>query len=161
LGADGFGFAPNKDNEYIKVPQIGNVIIEDYVEIGANSCIDRATLGSTIIKKGVKIDNLVQIAHNVIIGDNTVIASLTGISGSTEIGKNCVIAGQVGIVGHIKIADKTIIGAKTGISRNIEDPGKTIFGFIGFEIKDFLKSYSLFKNLPQLQDRIKELEKKL
>jgi UDP-3-O-[3-hydroxymyristoyl] glucosamine N-acyltransferase len=161
IGSDGFGFAPQADGSYKTIPQIGNVILEDFVSIGSNTTIDCATMGSTIIKKGVKIDNLVQIAHNVIIGDNTVIASLTGISGSTEIGKNCVIAGQVGIVGHIKIADKTIIGAKTGISRNIDDPGKTIFGFIGFEIKDFLKSYSLFKNLPQLQDRIKELEKKL
>lgn len=161
IGSDGFGFAPQEDGSYKTIPQIGNVIIEDHVSIGANTTIDRATIGYTVIKRGVKIDNLVQIAHNVIIGENTVIASQTGISGSTEIGKNCVIAGQVGLVGHIKIADKTTIGAKTGISRSIESPGKTIFGYIGLELKDFLKSYSLFKKLPSLQDRIKELEKKL
>ncbi|MFD2203608.1 UDP-3-O-(3-hydroxymyristoyl)glucosamine N-acyltransferase [Shivajiella indica] len=161
IGSDGFGFAPQEDGTYKAIPQIGNVIIEDDVSIGANTTIDCATMGSTIIKRGVKIDNLVQIAHNVIIGENTVIASQTGISGSTEIGKNCVLAGQVGIVGHIKIADKTIIGAKTGISRSIDVSGRTLFGLIGFDIKDFMKSYSIFKNLPQLQDRIKELEKKL
>ncbi|PSL06230.1 UDP-3-O-(3-hydroxymyristoyl)glucosamine N-acyltransferase [Cecembia rubra] len=160
IGSDGFGFAPQEDGSYKTIPQIGNVIIEDYVSIGANATIDCATMGSTLIKKGAKIDNLVQIAHNVIVGENTVIASQTGISGSTEIGNNCVIAGQVGIVGHIKIADKTTIGAKTGISRNINESGKTLFGFVGFDIKDFLKSYSIFKNLPSLQDRIKELEKK-
>jgi UDP-3-O-[3-hydroxymyristoyl] glucosamine N-acyltransferase len=160
IGSDGFGFAPQEDGTYKAIPQMGNVVIEDYVSIGANTTIDCATMGSTLIKKGVKIDNLVQIAHNVTIGENTVIASQTGISGSTEIGKNCVIAGQAGIVGHIKIADKTTIGAKTGISRNINSSGQTIFGFLGMEIKDFLKSYSLFKKLPELQDRIKELEKK-
>jgi UDP-3-O-[3-hydroxymyristoyl] glucosamine N-acyltransferase len=160
IGSDGFGFAPQEDGTYKAIPQLGNVIIEDYVSIGSNTTIDCATMGSTHIKKGVKIDNLVQIAHNVIIGENTVIASQTGISGSTEIGKNCVIAGQSGIVGHIKIADKTTIGAKTGISRSINKSGQTLFGFMGMEIKDFLKSYSLFKKLPELQDRIKELEKK-
>jgi UDP-3-O-[3-hydroxymyristoyl] glucosamine N-acyltransferase len=160
IGSDGFGFAPQEDGTYKAIPQLGNVIIEDYVSIGSNTTIDCATMGSTLIKKGVKIDNLVQIAHNVIIGENTVIASQTGISGSTEIGKNCVIAGQSGIVGHIKIADKTTIGAKTGISRSINKSGQTLFGFMGMEIKDFLKSYSLFKKLPELQDRIKELEKK-
>lgn len=160
IGSDGFGFAPQEDGTYKSIPQLGNVIIEDHVSIGANTTIDCATMGSTLIKKGVKIDNLVQIAHNVIIGENTVIASQTGISGSTEIGKNCVIAGQVGIVGHIKIADKTTIGAKTGIPKNITSSGQTIFGFLGMDIKNFLKSYSLFKKLPELQDRIKELEKK-
>jgi UDP-3-O-[3-hydroxymyristoyl] glucosamine N-acyltransferase len=160
IGSDGFGFAPQEDGTYKAIPQLGNVIIEDYVSIGSNTTIDCATMGSTLIKKGVKIDNLVQIAHNVIIGENTVIASQTGISGSTEIGKNCVIAGQSGIVGHIKIADKTTIGAKTGISRSINKSGQTLFGFMGMEIKDFLKFYSLFKKLPELQDRIKELEKK-
>ncbi|EKB49065.1 UDP-3-O-(3-hydroxymyristoyl)glucosamine N-acyltransferase [Cecembia lonarensis] len=160
IGSDGFGFAPQENGSYKPIPQIGNVIIEDHVSIGANSTIDCATMGSTLIKKGAKIDNLVQIAHNVIIGEHTVIASQTGISGSTEIGNHCVIAGQVGLVGHIKIADKTTIGAKTGITRSIENPGKTIFGYMGLEIKDFLKSYSIFKNLPALQDRIKELEKK-
>ena len=123
--------------------------------IGPNGCGK-----TTLIKKGAKIDNLVQIAHNVIIGENTVIAAQTGISGSTEIGKNCVIAGKAGIVGHIKIADNTTVGANTGISKSINKPGLTIFGYMGYEIKDFLKSYGLFKKLPELHDRIKELEKK-
>ena len=160
IGSDGFGFAPQEDGTYKAIPQLGNVVIEDNVSIGSNTTIDCATMGSTIIKKGVKIDNLVQIAHNVIIGENTVIASQTGISGSTEIGKNCVIAGQAGIVGHVKIADNTSIGAKTGISRTINKSGQTLFGFLGMEVKDFLKSYSLFKKLPELQSRINELEKK-
>ncbi len=161
IGSDGFGFAPQKDGTYRAIPQLGNVIIEDYVSIGAGTTIDRATFGSTHIKSGVKIDNLVQIAHNVIVGENTVIASQTGISGSTEIGKNCVIAGQAGIVGHIKIADNTTIGANTGISKSIQEPGKTLFGYISMDLKDFLKSYSIFRKLPSLQNRINELEKKL
>jgi UDP-3-O-[3-hydroxymyristoyl] glucosamine N-acyltransferase len=160
IGSDGFGFAPQEDGTYKPIPQIGNVIIEDHVHIGSNTTIDCATMGSTIIKRGVKIDNLVQIAHNVVIGENTVIAAQTGISGSTEIGSNCIIAGKAGIVGHIKIADKTTIGANTGISKSISKPGQTIFGYMGFDLKDFLKSYSIFKNLPKLQDRVKELEKK-
>ncbi len=161
IGADGFGFAPQEDNSYKNIPQLGNVIIEDHVSIGANSTIDCATMGSTIIKRGVKIDNLVQIAHNVVIGENTVIAAQTGISGSTEIGKNCVIAGKAGIVGHIKVADNTTVGANTGISKSILTPGKTIFGYMGMDLKDFLKSYAIFRNLPTLQDKVKELEKKL
>lgn len=160
IGSDGFGFAPQPDGSYKPIPQIGNVIIEDHVSIGANTTIDCATMGSTIIKKGVKIDNLVQIAHNVIVGENTVIASQTGISGSTEIGKNCVIAGQAGIVGHIKIADRTTVGAKTGISKSVKKTGQTLFGFIGFDMKNFLKSYSIFKNLDDLENRLRELEKK-
>lgn len=161
IGADGFGFAPQEDGTYRTIPQLGNVILEDSVSIGANTTIDCATMGSTLIKNGAKIDNLVQIAHNVVIGENTVIASQTGISGSTVIGKNCVIAGQVGIVGHIKIADNTTIGAKTGIIKSVDTPGRTLFGYIGFEVKDFLKSYSVFKKLPDLLDKIKELEKKI
>ncbi|AWW31678.1 UDP-3-O-(3-hydroxymyristoyl)glucosamine N-acyltransferase [Echinicola strongylocentroti] len=160
IGADGFGFAPQEDKSYKNIPQLGNVILEDNVSVGSNSTIDCATMGSTIIKKGVKIDNLVQIAHNVIIGEHTVIAAQSGISGSTEIGKNCVIAGQVGIIGHLKIADNTTVGAKTGVSKSILQSGKIIFGYMGFEMKEFLKSYSIFKNLPSLQDRVKELEKK-
>lgn len=160
IGSDGFGFAPQPDGTYKTIPQIGNVIIEDNVSIGANTTIDCATMGSTIIKKGVKIDNLVQIAHNVVIGENTVIASQTGISGSTEIGANCIIAGQAGIVGHIKIADKTIVGANTGISKSIKKEGQTVFGYIGFDMKNFLKSYTIFKNLEDLQNRLRELEKK-
>jgi UDP-3-O-[3-hydroxymyristoyl] glucosamine N-acyltransferase len=160
IGADGFGFAPKSDGTYKQIPQIGNVIIEDYVSIGSNTTIDCATMGSTIIKKGVKIDNQVQIAHNVIIGENTVIASQTGISGSTEIGKNCVIAGKAGIVGHIKIADNTTIGGNTGISKSIKTPGQTLFGYLSMDLKEFLKSYAVFKNLDQLQQRVKQLEKK-
>jgi UDP-3-O-[3-hydroxymyristoyl] glucosamine N-acyltransferase len=161
IGGDGFGFAPIEDGTYKAIPQLGNVIIGDKVSIGSNSTIDCATMGSTVIKNGVKIDNLVQIAHNVTIGENTVIASQAGISGSTEIGNNCVIAGQAGIVGHLKIVDGTTIGASTGITKNVTIPGQTLFGYIGFDLKDFLKSYSIFKKLPELQDRIKELEKKL
>ncbi|WP_339698884.1 UDP-3-O-(3-hydroxymyristoyl)glucosamine N-acyltransferase [Algoriphagus aquimarinus] len=160
IGSDGFGFAPQQDGTYKAIPQIGNVILEDNVSVGANSTIDCATMGSTLIKKGAKIDNMVQIAHNVIIGENTVIASQTGISGSTEIGKNCVIAGKAGIVGHIKIADNTTIGANTGVSKSIPNPGTTLFGYIGFDMKNFLKSYSLFKKLGTIEDRIRELEKK-
>jgi UDP-3-O-[3-hydroxymyristoyl] glucosamine N-acyltransferase len=160
IGGDGFGFAPLPDGSYKKIPQLGNVVIEDNVSIGTNTTVDCATMGSTLIKKGAKIDNLVQIAHNVIIGENTVIAAQTGISGSTEIGKNCVIAGKAGIIGHLKIADNTTIGASTGISKSITKSGQTLFGYVGYDIKDFLKSYSLFKKLPELNDRIKELEKK-
>ncbi len=160
IGSDGFGFAPQEDGTYKTIPQIGNVIVEDFVSIGANTTIDCATMGSTIIKKGAKIDNQVQIAHNVIVGENTVIAAQAGISGSTEIGKNCVIAGKAGIVGHIKIADKTTIGANTGVSKSIDLPGQTLFGYMGIELKSFLKAYAIFKNLPELQARLRELEKK-
>lgn len=160
IGSDGFGFAPQADGTYKTIPQIGNVILEDNVSVGANSTIDCATMGSTIIKKGAKIDNMVQIAHNVIIGENTVIASQTGISGSTEIGKNCIIAGKAGIVGHIKIADNTTIGANTGISKSILKSGTTLFGYIAMDMKKFLKSYTIFKKLDSIEDRIRELEKK-
>ncbi|MGM0945133.1 MAG: UDP-3-O-(3-hydroxymyristoyl)glucosamine N-acyltransferase [Bacteroidota bacterium] len=160
IGSDGFGFAPQEDGTYKAIPQLGNVIIEDQVSIGANTTIDCATMGSTIIKKGAKIDNQVQIAHNVIIGENTVIAAQAGISGSTEIGKNCIIAGKAGIVGHIKIADQTTIGANTGISKSIKKSGETLLGYMGMEMKSFLKSYSIFKNLERLENRIRELEKK-
>lgn len=160
IGADGFGFAPQADGTYKAIPQIGNVILEDNVSIGSNTTIDCATMGSTIIRKGAKIDNQVQIAHNVIVGENTVIAAQTGISGSTEIGKNCVIAGKAGIVGHIKIADHTTIGANTGISKSIKKSGETHFGYMSMDMKDFLRSYALFKNLDQLEKRVKELEKK-
>lgn len=160
IGADGFGFAPQEDGTYKAIPQIGNVIIEDHVSIGSNTTVDCATMGSTIIKRGAKIDNQVQIAHNVIVGENTVIAAQAGISGSTEIGKNCIIAGKAGLIGHLKIADNTTIGANTGISKSIKEPGQTLLGYMGIEIKNFLKSYSIFKNLEALEKRIKELEKK-
>ena len=158
IGGDGFGFAPQKDGTYIKVPQIGNVIIEDDVEIGANTTIDRATMGSTIIRKGVKLDNLIMIAHNVEIGENTVIAAQTGVSGSTKVGKNCVIGGQVGIVGHIHIADGTRINAQSGLSKSVGTPYTTLNSTPAFDYKSSLKSQAIFRNLPDLQHRIQKLE---
>ena len=159
IGGDGFGFAPNSENEYNKIAQIGNVILEDHVEIGANTTIDRATLGSTIIRKGAKIDNLIQIAHNVEIGENTVIAAQTGIAGSTKIGKNCMIGGQVGIVGHLKIADGVKIAAQSGVSSSIIKEDTIIQGSPAFDIKQFKMAYIGFRKLPQLNDRVAQLEK--
>jgi UDP-3-O-[3-hydroxymyristoyl] glucosamine N-acyltransferase len=161
IGADGFGFAPNSENNYQKVPQIGNVIIEDHVEIGANATIDRATLGSTIIRKGVKIDNLVQIAHNVEVGENTVIVAQTGVAGSTKIGKNCMIGGQVGIVGHLTIADGVKIAAQSGVGQSITKENDIVQGSPAYSIGDYKRSYVLFRKLPELQARINELEKEL
>jgi len=158
IGGDGFGFAPQKDGSYRKVPQIGNVVVEDDVEIGANTTIDRATMGSTIIRKGVKLDNLIQIAHNVEIGENTVIAAQTGISGSTKVGKNCIIGGQVGIVGHIHIADGTRINAQSGLSKSITTPNVALTGSPAFDFKSSLKSQAIFRNLPELHQRIQKLE---
>ena len=161
LGADGFGFAPNSEGNYNKVPQIGNVIIEDHVEIGANTCIDRATLGSTVIRKGVKLDNLIQIAHNVEIGENTVIAAQTGVAGSTKIGKNCMIGGQVGIVGHIRIADEVKIAAQSGIGNSIEEKGAIVQGSPSIPIGDYKRSYVMFRKLPSMASQIRDLEKQL
>ncbi len=160
IGSDGFGFAPQDDKNYKKVAQIGNVIIEDFVEVGSNTTIDRATLGSTVIRKGVKLDNLIQIAHNVEIGENTVIAAQTGVSGSTRIGKNCMIGGQVGITGHLVIGDGVMIAAQSGVSTNVKD-GKVIQGSPSFDIAPYRKSYVHFKNLPDIVKRINELEKQL
>ncbi|GGD94305.1 UDP-3-O-(3-hydroxymyristoyl)glucosamine N-acyltransferase [Planktosalinus lacus] len=159
LGADGFGFAPSENGEYNKVPQTGNVIIEDYVDIGAGTTIDRATLGSTIIKKGVKLDNQIQIAHNVEIGENTVIAAQTGIAGSTKIGKNCMIGGQVGIAGHLIIGNNVKIQAQSGIGRNVKD-NETLQGSPALNYGDYNKSYVHFKNFPKIIDRINNIEKK-
>jgi UDP-3-O-[3-hydroxymyristoyl] glucosamine N-acyltransferase len=161
IGADGFGFAPQQDKNYRKVPQIGNVIIEDNVDIGANSCIDRATLGSTIIRKGAIIDNLVQIAHNVEIGENTAVAAQTGISGSTKFGKNCILAGQTGFAGHLNIADGTIVTAQSGVGRNIKQSNTIYEGSPAFKHKDFQKSYIHFRRLNELVNRVNELEHKL
>lgn len=161
IGGDGFGFAPNTNNEYNKVAQIGNVIIEEHVEIGANTTIDRATLGSTIIHKGVKLDNLIQIAHNVEIGENTVIAAQTGVAGSTKIGQNCMIGGQVGIGGHLKIADKVKIAAKAGIASSIKKTGAVVQGSLAFDIGNYKRSYVLFKKLPDVYNRLQELEKEI
>lgn len=158
IGSDGFGFAPNTDGTYKKVPQMGNVVIEDNVEIGSNTTIDRATMGSTIIRRGVKLDNLIQIAHNVEIGENTVIAAQTGISGSTKIGKNCMIGGQVGIVGHITIADGTRINAQSGVSKSVTENNVAITGSPAFDYKSSLKSQAIFRNLPELTQRLQKLE---
>lgn len=158
IGGDGFGFAPQKDGTYKKVPQIGNVIIEDDVEIGANTTIDRATMGSTCIRRGVKLDNLIQIAHNVDVGENTVIAAQTGISGSTKVGKNCIIGGQVGIVGHIQIADGTRINAQSGLSKSVTSPNITLTGTPAYDYKSSLKSQAIFRNLPELHQRLLKLE---
>jgi UDP-3-O-[3-hydroxymyristoyl] glucosamine N-acyltransferase len=160
VGADGFGFAPNEKGEYHKVPQIGNVIIEDNVDIGAGTTIDRATLGSTIIRKGVKLDNQIQIAHNVEIGKNTVIAAQTGIAGSAKIGENCMIGGQVGIVGHITIGDNVRIQAQSGIGRNVKD-GEILQGSPALNYGDYNKSYVYFKNLPKIAKTINQIEKKI
>jgi UDP-3-O-[3-hydroxymyristoyl] glucosamine N-acyltransferase len=158
IGADGFGFAPQNDGTYKKIPQTGNVILENNIEIGANTSIDRAVIGSTIIRNGVKIDNLCQIAHNVEIGENTVIAAQTGIAGSTKIGKNCMIGGQVGIVGHITIADGTKIQAQSGIAKPVKEPGIALYGSPAIPYGDFIKSYVEFKTLPDLAKKVKELE---
>lgn len=159
IGADGFGFAPQDESNYLKVAQIGNVIIEDHVEIGSNTTIDRATLGSTIIRKGVKLDNLIQIAHNVEIGEHTVIAAQTGIAGSTKIGKFCMIGGQVGIVGHITIADKVKIAAQSGIGTSIINVGEIVQGSPAFFIGDYKKAYVGFRKLPEIQTKIDQIEK--
>ena len=160
VGADGFGFAPTADGSYQKIDQIGNVVIEDDVEIGANTCIDRATLGSTVIHKGVKLDNLCQIAHNVIVGHDTVMASQSGIAGSGKVGSNCVIAGQVGIVGHIEVGDKVTIAAQSGVTRSFSD-NVTILGSPATDAVKQRKNYIYQRNLEQLYKRVDELEKRL
>ena len=160
IGGDGFGFAPSSGNDYQKIPQVGNVILEDYVEVGANSAIDRATMGSTLIKKGVKLDNLIQVGHNVTIGENTVMAALTGIAGSVKIGRDCMFGGQVGIAGHIEIADEVKMAAKSAIAKSIKKKGAVLQGIPAYDIMSFNKSYVYFKNLPKLADRITKLEKK-
>ncbi|WP_274475465.1 UDP-3-O-(3-hydroxymyristoyl)glucosamine N-acyltransferase [Mangrovimonas aestuarii] len=160
IGADGFGFVPNEHGEYSKVPQTGNVILEDNVDVGAGTTIDRATLGSTIIRRGVKLDNQIQIAHNVEIGKNTVIAAQTGVAGSTKIGENCQIGGQVGIVGHITIGNNVKIQAQSGIGRNIKD-NEVLQGSPALSYGDYNKSYVYFKNLPKIVKNIIEIEKKI
>ena len=160
IGADGFGFTPNEKGEFTKVPQTGNVILEDYVDVGAATTIDRATLGSTIIRRGVKLDNQIQIAHNVEIGQNTVIAAQTGIAGSTKIGSQCLIGGQVGFAGHLTIGDNVRIQAQSGVGKNIKD-NETIQGSPSFNYGDFSKSYVHFKNLPKIMKRFNAIEKKI
>ena len=158
IGSDGFGFAPQEDGSYSKIPQIGNVVIEDYVEIGSCSTVDRATLGTTYIRRGAKLDNQIQVAHNVEIGENTVIAAQTGIAGSTKIGKNCMIGGQVGIAGHITIGDRVKIQAQSGIGKSLKD-GEVVQGSPAFNYGDFAKSFVHFRNLPKIVNEIEELKK--
>ncbi|WP_031530499.1 UDP-3-O-(3-hydroxymyristoyl)glucosamine N-acyltransferase [Dyadobacter crusticola] len=160
IGSDGFGFAPQTDGSYKAIPQLGNVIIEDDVSIGSNTTIDCATMGSTIIRQGVKIDNLVQIAHNVEIGKNTVIAAQSGISGSTTIGEQCVIAGQVGIVGHISVANKTKIGAQSGLGKSVKKEGLSFSGSPARDLNEHLRSMALVRRLPEMEERLKDLERK-
>ena len=161
LGSDGFGFAPQAGKDYQKVPQIGNVVLEDRIEIGANTTIDRATLGSTILRRGVKLDNLIQIAHNVEIGENTVIAAQTGISGSTKIGKNCMIGGQVGIIGHLTIADEVKIAAQSGIGKSIKEKGTIVEGSPAFNVREYRRSYVHFRRLDNLVKRLNAMERKM
>jgi UDP-3-O-[3-hydroxymyristoyl] glucosamine N-acyltransferase len=161
VGSDGFGFAPQPDGSYKSMPQIGNVVIGDHVDIGANTTIDRATMGSTIIANGVKLDNLIMLAHNVEVGEHTAIAAQSGISGSTKVGKNCIVAGQVGMAGHISIADGVKIGAQSGIMKGIEEKGKYVMGSPAVEMKSYLRSVVVYQKLPELQKRIEELEKKM
>jgi len=159
IGADGFGFAPQADGTYRAIPQLGNVVLEDYVSVGANTTIDCATMGSTLIRRGVKLDNLIQIGHNVEIGKNTVIAAQTGISGSTRIGENCVIGGQVGIAGHISIPNRTTVTAKTGVSKTFRREGLVLGGNPATENTDFLRSQALVRQLPELEKRLQHVEK--
>ncbi len=161
IGSDGFGFAPQSDGTYKKIPQLGNVIIEDNVEIGANTVIDRATMGSTIIRQGAKLDNLIQVAHNVEIGASSVIAAQAGIAGSTKIGKNALIGGQAGIIGHIELAEGTKVQAQSGINKSIKKTGSSVYGSPALEYNNYLRSYAIFRRLPELQQKINELEKQL
>ena len=158
IGSDGFGFAPQSDGSFKKVPQMGNVVVEDNVEIGANATIDRATIGSTLIRAGAKLDNLIQVAHNVEVGNNTVIAAQAGVSGSTKIGNNVMIGGQAGIVGHIQIADGSKINAQSGVSKSIKIPNTAVTGSPAFDYTSTLRSQAISRNLPELEKRLKELE---
>ena len=159
IGADGFGFAPAGE-DYKKVAQIGNVVLEDYVEVGANACIDRATMGSTRIKKGVKLDNLVQIAHNVVVGENTVMAAQCGIAGTTKVGAHCMFGGQVGVAGHLKIEDRTMLAAQTGVTNDVA-AGSVFMGAPAFDAAKYRKCYVLFRKLPELYGQRRDLEKEI
>lgn len=157
IGSDGFGFAPQKDAHYEKIPQLGNVVLEDDVEVGANTTIDRATMGSTIIRRGVKLDNLIQIAHNVEVGEHTVIAAQSGVAGSTKIGKRCSLGGQVGIIGHLTIADDVKVAAQSGVGKSITTPGQIVQGSPAFCINEYRKCYVLFKKLPEIYQMVQDL----
>ncbi len=158
IGSDGFGFAPGPDNTYQKIPQIGNVVLEDFVEIGSNTTVDRATMGNTIIRKGAKLDNLIQIAHNVEVGSNTVIAAQSGIAGSSKIGENCMFGGQVGIAGHLKIPNGTRLGAQTGVGGPIKKEGATLLGAPAIDAMQFNKAYVIFRRLPELFKQVQAIE---
>jgi UDP-3-O-[3-hydroxymyristoyl] glucosamine N-acyltransferase len=160
IGSDGFGFAPDENKNYKKIPQIGSVVVEDDVEIGANTCIDRATMGATVIRRGVKLDNLVHIAHNVEVGKNTVMAALTGIAGSTKIGEGCMFGGQSGVIGHLNIGNNVSLTARAGVSSNIKD-NETHMGFPNMPIGAYRRSYVIFKNLPDLQKKVSLLEREI
>ena len=160
IGSEGFGFAPQTDGSYQTIPQLGNVILEDFVSVGSNTTIDCATLGSTLIRFGAKLDNLIQIGHNVEIGRNTVIAAQTGISGSTKIGDNCIIAGQVGFAGHLTIANGTKVGAQSGVGKSVKEEGQSLNGSTAFLMRDNMRSQAVFRRLPDLERRLDELEKK-
>jgi UDP-3-O-[3-hydroxymyristoyl] glucosamine N-acyltransferase len=161
VGSDGFGFAPQPDKTYRRIPQVGIVILEDNVSIGANSTIDRATLGVTILRKGVKIDNLVQVAHNVEIGENTVMAAQSGVAGSAKIGKNCQFGGQTGIAGHIEVAEATIASGRAGITAAIKEPKQILSGMPAFSHKNNMRSYVIYRKLPELDTKVKDLERKI
>jgi UDP-3-O-[3-hydroxymyristoyl] glucosamine N-acyltransferase len=161
IGSDGFGFAPKPDGTYEKIPQLGIVVIGDDVEIGANCAIDRATMGETIIQRGVKLDNLIQVAHNVVIGEHTVIAAQTGISGSTKLGKNMMVGGQVGFAGHLEIADRTVIMAQSGIPNSIKEPGKSWFGYPAKERGKALRIEALLRSLPDLAREVSDLKRRV
>lgn len=161
IGADGFGFAPQADGTFSKIPQVGNVIIEDRVEIGANACVDRATMGSTVVHKGAKLDDLVMIAHNVHIGENTVFASQVGVAGSTKIGKNCMFGGQVGIAGHISIADGTQIASQSGIAHSVKKPGLQLMGSPAYDAGPYQRAAVAFKSLPDILKKVASLEREV
>jgi UDP-3-O-[3-hydroxymyristoyl] glucosamine N-acyltransferase len=161
VGSDGFGFAPGADGKFDKIPQIGIVVIEDDVEVGSNTTIDRGTMGATTLRRGAKLDNLIMVAHNVEIGENTVMAAQTGIAGSTKIGKNVMFGGQVGVAGHLKVADGVKAAAQTGIAGNIREEGMVIMGSPAFQAMQYNKAYVVFRNLPDLKSRIEKLEKEL
>lgn len=161
IGSDGFGFAPQADGSFQKIPQIGKVVLEDFVDIGANTTIDRATMGITLVKQGVKLDNLIQVAHNVEIGENTVMAAQVGIAGSTKIGKQCMIGGQVGFAGHIKVAEGTKIQAQSGIGGHVKKPNKVLMGTPAFDFRQHMKAQVVFKKLPDIYKKISQLEKEI
>ena len=158
IGSDGFGFAPLPDGTYEKIPQMGIAVLEDDVEVGANCAIDRATLGETVVRKGAKLDNLIQVAHNVVIGENTVVAAQAGFSGSTRIGRNCMIGGQVGFTGHIDVADRTRVGAQSGVHRSVEEPGTTLFGYPALPFREAMKIHGAVLRLPEALERIRALQ---